>query len=455
MIYCINPNCPERQNRDDAEVCAYCSTKLLIENKPKSTARRRYRLHLLKPASKLHVMRYSELFEAQDLETGDIRILKVLKTPLLKMLEPPIYEKMIGLFYREFQVLKSLRHPGIPRVKAEDFFTVELSSSSHQLLCICMPKIEGITLNEWLARSEQLSNFQALDWLGQIVNILDYMHSKKPHAVFHRDIKPSNIMLQPDGNLVLLDFGGARPITESYLIKCGTGENETGQPQFDDVTTLVSTGYTPLEQFNGKALPSSDFYALGRTMIRLMTGRPLAELPIDQKSGMAQWRKYAPQIKKPLADLIDEMVAIAPGDRPKNSRLLLHSINKLRSKHSFIYTSVFRWTAVISVGLLVSSVAYFLGKTPYNQISARYFYYKASQDQSQNRLSSAKANYEKSLELDPNNPVTLNDLATACISLGDQRCAVEILLLLLKQILRIGLLDLISPISMKSRKNIH
>lgn len=427
MIYCINPDCPDRKNNDDDVVCKSCSTKLLIENNPKSPARRKYCLQLIRPASDLQPMKYSELFEARDLDSDEIRVVKVLKTPILKRLEPSMYGKFISLFQREFETLKSLRHPGIPKVKVEDYFAVEIPSSPELLPCICMPKIEGMTLKSWLRHGEKLSQAQAVDWLKQISNILDFMHTHKPHAIFHRDIKPSNIMLQPDGRLVLIDFGGSRPITESYLIKVGTGPNETGTSQFDDVTTLVSTGYTPLEQLNGKALPSSDFYALGRTLIRLVTGRELSELKINEKTGNTIWRRYAPQIKKPLADLIDEMTAIAPADRPKNTQYLLKEINKLELWEKTSRSPYFKF----GVGLIVIFIAilsYLIAKEfkdGYDHFRAERLFWQARDEQLNNQLDAAKQNYQQSLRLNPNNEEAYNNLGLVCEAQGKLPCAIE------------------------------
>lgn len=427
MIYCINPDCPDRENHDDADICKSCSTNLLIENNPKSSARRKYRLHLIQPVSELQPRRYSELFEVRDLESGEIRILKILKTPILKRLEPLMYEKLVSLFQREFQTLKALRHSGIPKVKVEDYFSIEIASNPNQLPCICMPKIEGMTLKSWLKKGEKLSQSQAVDWLKQLSSILDYIHTHKPHAVFHRDIKPSNIMLQPDGKLALIDFGGSRPITESYLIKVGTGPNETGTPQFDDVTTLVSTGYTPLEQFNGKALPSSDFYALGRTMVRLMTGRELSNLQINEKTGNTIWRRYAPQIKKPLADLIDEMTAIAPADRPKNTKYLLKEVEKLEIWEKTSRSPYFK----VSMGLfaiffaILSSFAIKELKDGYDQFRAERYFWQARGEQLNNQLDDAKQNYKQSLRLNPNNEEAYNNLGLVCEVQGDLPCAIE------------------------------
>lgn len=423
-IYCINPNCPVRENSDDAIQCQSCTTKLLIENTPISSVRRQYRLHLIQPASELQLMRYSELFEVKDLETGETRILKILKTPLLRLLEAPMYEKLVSLFKREAEILRSLRHPGIPRVKLDDFFTFDLTTSPNQLYCICMPKIEGITLKQWLDKGELLTQVQVLDWLNQIAEILNYVHQ---NGFFHRDIKPSNIMLQPNGKLMLIDFGGARPITQSYLAKLSTEDNETDTPKFDDVTSLVSMEYSPLEQFNGKALPQSDFYALGRTFIELITRKKLATLEIDEQTGNTIWRKYAPQIKKPLADLIDELTAIAPADRPKNTKYLLKEIEKLerweKTSRSPYFKAGMGFLAIL-IFILVSWAIKEL-KDGYDQFRAERHFWQARGEQLDNQLDAAKQNYKQSLRLNPSNEEAYNNLGLICQVQGDLPCAID------------------------------
>ena len=71
-------------------------------------------------------------------------------------------------------------------------------------------------------------------------------------------------MLRPNGQLVLIDFGTAREATITYLAKVGAGYQITG---------IVSAGYTPPEQQNFQAVPQSDFFALGRTFVYLLTGQ--------------------------------------------------------------------------------------------------------------------------------------------------------------------------------------
>lgn len=156
----------------------------------------------------------------------------------------------------------------------------------------------------------------AQEWLIQLVEILNELHQ---HQYFHRDIKPSNIMLKPDGKLVLIDFGAVREVTESYLQK--QKGNETG-------TVLISPGYTPAEQAEGHAVPQSDFFALGRSFVYLLTGKSPLDFPKDPQTGELIWRNYATQVSPELADLIDRLIAPFPGQRSQNCQEILEYLGK-------------------------------------------------------------------------------------------------------------------------------
>ncbi len=169
-----------------------------------------------------------------------------------------------------------------------------------------MELIPGLDLRHWLGdrHNQPITNEQAIDWLQQIIEILAKIHQ---HHCFHRDIKPSNIMLRPNGQLALIDFGAVREVTETYLQKCE-----------EDITRthVYSRGYTPIEQMQGRAVPESDFFALGRTFVHLMTGSNPLEFSVDAHTGRLNWRADAPQISTALADLIDCLMAPFPGQRP-------------------------------------------------------------------------------------------------------------------------------------------
>lgn len=71
-------------------------------------------------------------------------------------------------------------------------------------------------------------------------------------------------MLTPDGRLALIDFGTARDVTATYISNISQGRS---------MTAVVSSGYTAPEQTNGKAVEQSDFFALARTFVQLLTGK--------------------------------------------------------------------------------------------------------------------------------------------------------------------------------------
>ena len=251
---------------------------------------------------------FSKIFEVLDGEAS--KVLKVLSSN---------HPKAVSLFQQEAQVLSRLSHPGIPRIDREAYFTILPRNSQQLLHCLVMEKIDGCNLEEWLiARNYQpISEAKAVDWLKQLATILEQVHQQE---YFHRDIKPSNIMLRSNGQLALIDFGTAREISGTYLAKLGSGQNVTG---------IISTGYTPIEQANGKAVPQSDFFALGRTFICLLTGKSPNELPEDLHTGELLWRNSAPQVSQPVADFIDYLMAPFPGNRPSSTRLILQYLAEI------------------------------------------------------------------------------------------------------------------------------
>jgi serine/threonine protein kinase len=250
---------------------------------------------------------FAETFEVDD--RGTPKVIKVLNLDNCRDINKKL--KALSLFQREAAVLKRLNHSGIPRVETDGYFKWP-EAAREPFHCLVMEKIDGHNLNDWLKQRgyKPISQEQAIDWLKQLVVILNYLHQQH---FFHRDIKPSNIMLKPDGQLVLIDFGTVREVTNTYLIKFGD----------EDVTKLISDGYTPLEQIKGKAVLQSDFFALGHTFVHLLTGKHPHELPEDNLSGELIWRNHAPTVCKPLADLIDWLIKPLPVERPENTQVIL------------------------------------------------------------------------------------------------------------------------------------
>jgi serine/threonine protein kinase len=244
---------------------------------------------------------FGTIYEVDD--SGTLKILKVLHNT---------HPKAIELFRQETEVLKQLNHPGIPKVDSDGYFTFLPRDNQKPLHCLVMEKIEGMNLEEYLSQRnyQPISERAAVRWLKQIAEILHEVHQKQ---YFHRDIKPSNIMLRLDGQLTLIDFGTAREVTQTYMHKVA------GQ----QVTGIISTGYTPPEQMKGKAVPESDFFALGRTFVYLLTGKCPDDFAENPHTGELIWRDGVTDISQRLANLIDNLMAAFPGNRPKDTQEIL------------------------------------------------------------------------------------------------------------------------------------
>jgi Protein kinase domain len=228
-----------------------------------------------------------------------------------------------------------------------------------------MEKIVGIDLEKWMQHRgmSPIDQDLMMQWLRELVTILDQVHTQK---FFHRDIKPPNIMLNANGRLSLIDFGTVREITETYQVKVGAVGNVTG---------IVSAGYTPPEQINYHAEPRSDFFALGRTFVYLLTGKhPLDQDIYDPRSDELRWSSQAPNISPLIVDLLDDMMAHKPTERPDNTQAILQRINQIEaSLQTGIYVHKFprfrpgmefpkteakflrQWTLVTATGFTIGS----------------------------------------------------------------------------------------------------
>ncbi|ASC69470.1 Serine-threonine kinase domain protein [Halomicronema hongdechloris C2206] len=166
--------------------------------------------------------------------------------------------------------------------------------------------------------NKPISEKTSLAWLEQIIGILKVIHDQN---FLHRDIKPSNIILKPEGELVLIDFGAVREMSQTYAIK------STG-------TFVCSLGYTSPEQQTSKAIPQSDFFALGRTFVFLLTGKEIKDLELDETAKELIWQEHAMQISERLIRIIDSMVAYAPAKRPSSAEDIIHALESISKKPS-------------------------------------------------------------------------------------------------------------------------
>ena len=146
------------------------------------------------------------------------------------------------------------------------------------------------------------------------IDILSYVHDQN---YLHRDINPSNIMLKPDGQLVLIDFG----IVKEFIQKT--------QKQTIPTTIVGTPGYNSPEQQEGNVGYTSDFFSLGRTFLHLLTGifPGYDNFPRDAR-GKLLWQDKAPEISEEFKNLIDYLMEPNQKNRPQNTKEILRLIPK-------------------------------------------------------------------------------------------------------------------------------
>lgn len=207
----------------------------------------------------------------------------------------------IKLFEREATVLQQLCHPRIPRYR--DFFPLPNQIGWFGLVQDYIP---GRSLGQLLAAGRRFSVSDIGQIAADVLEILIYLHELSP-PVIHRDIKPGNVILGDDGHLYLIDFGAVQnPV-----------------PAGSSLTIVGTYGYTPMEQFGGRAVPASDLYALGATLIHLVTGVAPAELP--QENLRIQFRDRV-SLAPDLADWLEQLTDPDLNQRFKTARQALAAL---------------------------------------------------------------------------------------------------------------------------------
>jgi len=192
-------------------------------------------------------------------------------------------------FQREAQMLATLDHPNLPKVN--DFF---IESGK---LYLVMDYIDGRTLKDVLEASPSpLPEAYVLRWIGQVCDVLDYLHRCTPPIIF-RDLKPDNIMVERGNRVKLIDFGVAR------LFKSGKQR---------DTESFGTAGYAPPEQYGqGQTDARSDIYALGVTLHELLTRYDPALTPFN----LPPARKVNPAVSARVEQAISKATQTLPANR--------------------------------------------------------------------------------------------------------------------------------------------
>ena len=208
-------------------------------------------------------------------------------------------------FLREATVLARLDHPNLPKVS--DFFSIEKRDY------LVMDYVPGKDLRTLLMEARKQKRFlpeeDVLNWGGQLMDALYFLHSQQPPIV-HRDIKPSNIKLTPSGLVKLVDFG---------LVKVLAPNEVT-------ITVIQGQGtalYTPLEQYGGDGAHTdirSDVYSLGATLYHLLTNEPPTEARnrFLKPDSLIPPRQINPDISIRTERALLRAMCLHPDERPQN-----------------------------------------------------------------------------------------------------------------------------------------
>ena len=200
--------------------------------------------------------------------------------------------KQLELFEREAKVLSQLDHPAIPNYI--DYFQTD--TTENRWFYIVQELAPGQSLADLVKEGWRASQAEVRQLALQILDILKYLHELTP-PIIHRDIKPQNIIRSEAGQIYLVDFGAVQNVYHNTMVG----------------STVVGTyGYMAPEHFRGKAVPATDLYSLGATLLFLLTHTSPADLP--QKRLKIDFRA-AVQLKPDFADWLDQMLEPAVEDR--------------------------------------------------------------------------------------------------------------------------------------------
>ena len=245
-------------------------------------------------------------------------------------------EVVIQSAIAEANLIKQLDHPAIVRI-------VDIIDNGN-VIYIIEDYIEGETLSSILENNGAQPQELVIEWAMQICEALEYLHTRKP-PIIYRDMKPANVMLKPDGNIKVIDFGIAREYKDQSLA---------------DTVSLGTKGYAAPEQFGGKGQTDArtDVYCLGVTLYHLVTGQNPCEPPYE----IYPIRHWNPQLSAGLEAIIQKCTQLNPADRYQSCAELLYALHhyeeygaayRARQKHKL---NMFIITAAVSAVCALTGV---------------------------------------------------------------------------------------------------
>ena len=275
----------------------------------------------------------SEVYLAMDKNLNKQWAVKEIKRQIKNKNNEIIVQSAIA----EANMMKKLDHPCLPRIvdiiKRED------------VIYVVMDYIEGEPLSKVLDKYGPQPQEIVIEWAEDLCGVLDYLHTQNP-PIIYRDMKPANIMLQPNGNIKLIDFGIAREYKEQNL---------------EDTVSLGTKGYAAPEQFGGKGQTDrrTDIYCLGVTLYHLLTGKNPCEPPYE----IYPIRYWNAELSAGLENIILKCTQLNPNDRFDSCAEFLYALRhyeeaddeyrrKQKKKVNYFLASVVATAVFLVIGVL-------------------------------------------------------------------------------------------------------
>lgn len=235
----------------------------------------------------------------------------------------------------ETEMLKKLNHKYLPSIV--DVIDME------DTFIIVMDYIEGKSLKARIDEYGAQPQESVIKWAKELCDVLGYLHSRTP-AIIYRDMKPANVMLKPDGNITLIDFGTAKEFKE-FNVK--------------DTISFGTIGYAAPEQFGGKTDARTDIYCLGATLYHLVTGMDPSAPPYE----IRPIRTINPALSSGLEKIILKCVQREPESRYQSCAELTYAlehydeIDDLYRKKQKRKIAAFGMTAMLTVASGITAIA--------------------------------------------------------------------------------------------------
>lgn len=234
------------------------------------------------------------------------------------------YNKSIYSLSTYIELLKSFRHKGLPRYVGQ--------FQNDTTVCIVREYIDGTPLNI-AVREKAVSRQEIINICLKLSDILIYLHGQT-RPVIHRDIKPTNIILQPDGNIVLIDFDIARLFDENA----------------DTDTVFFGTkGYASPEQYGfAQTDRRTDIYSFGILLRYLLTGN------IHENKNIS--------VAADLQTIIDKCTAFSPKDRFDSMTAVRAALESAKNPSGISGITLKQLLAIASTALLFVVFGFIFGR---------------------------------------------------------------------------------------------